>query len=289
MAVAWFNGRLVDGFIPLDPADRGLTLGEGVFETVAVFNAHPAYLGPHLDRLEKGTEVLGIALSRSTIEQGISEIISAHRCRSGILRITATAGPGLRGLAASATEPTILITLAPWQEAMLNQPVKLATSAIRRNEHSPACRLKTLAYIDNILAAREAARAGADDALMLNTAGRPVCSTISNLFAIDGRALITPPVAEGALPGIMRARVLALAKSVDLDPVERPMTLADLHSAGAVFLTNSIRLTRPVTAIDNVQISQAASEPVQAMFDTLCREILRETGGDPRQADGTNL
>jgi branched-chain amino acid aminotransferase len=124
---------------------------------------------------------------------------------------------------------------------------------------------------------------------MLNTAGRPVCSTISNLFAIDGRALITPPVAEGALPGIMRARVLALAKSVDLDPVERPLTLADLHSARAVFLTNSIRLIRPVTAIDNVQISQAASAPIQTIFDTLCREILRETGGDPRQADGTNL
>src|SRR6185369_16349941 len=114
----------------------------------------------------------------------------------------------------------------------------------------PASRLKTLSYIDCILAAREAARAGVDDALVLNTAGRIACSTIANVFVITGTSLLTPPISEGALPGIIRGRVLALAKAAELAADERPMSIAELMSADAVFLTNSIRLVRPVAAIE---------------------------------------
>jgi branched-chain amino acid aminotransferase len=289
MTVAWFNGRLVEGVVRLDPSDRGLTLGDGLFETIAVFNAKPAYLGPHLDRLESGARLLGIEFSRAMIESGASEIIAAQDRGSRILRLSLTRGPGARGLAASTTGPTVLMTLSPSQKEALNQPVRLATSSIRRNEHSPASRLKTLSYVDNVLAAREAAKAGADDALMLNTAGRPVCTTISNIFIVRARALITPPVAEGVLPGIIRARLLGLAKRLGFDPTERPLTLAELLAADALFLTNSVRLIRPVVALDNSEISRAKGDRVLSLFDALCEEIFRETGGDPRMADGRNL
>jgi branched-chain amino acid aminotransferase len=278
MANAWLDGRLITGPIPLDPFDRGLTLGDGLFETIAVFNARPAYLRAHLDRLEAGAKALAIDLSVAYIESGIAQLLAGGDPPNAILRITVTRGSGLRGLAGSGSQATLLMTLVPWQKATVNVPVRLATSAILRNQHSPSSSIKTLSYVDNVLAARDAAKAGADDALMLNTAGRIACTTIANLFAINGTKLMTPPPSEGVLPGIIRGRVLTLADSLGLSPEERPMTLADLASAAAVFLTNSIRLVRPVTEIDGYRLPETGNGRIGSVFSGLCDEIARELG-----------
>ena len=289
MANTWLDGRLVEGPVALDPSDRGLTLGDGLFETIAVFNGRPAYLAPHLGRLEYGAKLLGIDVARSSIESGILELVGQDRRESGILRITITRGAGGRRLAGSASEPTRLITIAPWPKEIANASVRLATSSLRRNEHSPASRLKTLSYVDNILAAREAIAAGGDDALLLNTAGRVACSTISNLFVIDGIELITPPLAEGVLPGIIRARLLGLAKSIGLSAAERPLNAAELLTTDAVFLTNSVRLIRPVIAIDSIATSRAAYQHLKSLSDALCADMAEETGADPSEMAGINL
>jgi len=119
----------------------------------------------------------------------------------------------------------------------------------RRNEHSPLARVKSLNYLDNILARREAAENGADDAILLNTRGRVAETTIANLFAlIDGR-VVTPSVAEGALPGIARGLILER-----LEVAERPLTLAELRRAGEIVLTNSLGV-RPVVAVDGVPLT----------------------------------
>jgi branched-chain amino acid aminotransferase len=278
MPNTWFNGKLIDGAIPLDPFDRGLTLGDGVFETIAVFNGKPAYLAAHLDRLVHGGRVLGINVPRTFIANGTGQLLAGHGRENGILRITITRGSGVRGLAGAGAAPTALITLTPWQKGTLNAPVRLATSSIRRNEHSPLSSLKTLSYAGNILAARDAAAVGADDALLLNTSGRIASSTISNLFAIWGSTLATPSSTEGVLPGIIRARILALAKIAGLAAEERPISPAELLSADAVFLTNSLRLIRPVTSLDGKPLSSSESERLRAVFDALCEDIARETG-----------
>src|SRR5207237_7516649 len=98
MANTWLDGRLVEGPVALDPSDRGLTLGDGLFETIAVFNGRPAYLAPHLGRLEYGAKLLGIDVARSSIENGILELVGQHRRQSGIIRVTIplTAGPRRR-------------------------------------------------------------------------------------------------------------------------------------------------------------------------------------------------
>ena len=278
MANSWLDGRLVEGKIPLDPSDRGLTLGDGLFETIAVFNRNPAYLEAHLDRLANGAEQLGIEVSRAFIESGVFQLLADHGVPNGILRITITRGSGARGLASPGSHATVLITLLAWQKGTLNAAVRLATSSIRRNEHSPASRLKTLSYMDCILAAREAARAGVDDALLINTAGRIACSTIANVFVVTGPSLLTPPISEGVLPGIIRGRVLGLARAVELAADERPVSIAELMSADAVFLTNSIRLVRPVTAIDGDPAPQSATEQVRRLFAKLCDEIADQSG-----------
>jgi branched-chain amino acid aminotransferase len=278
MSAVWFDGALVEGRIPVDPGDRGLTLGDGLFETIAIFNGKPVYLKAHLDRLDSGARELGIRVSRREIESGIAELLRTSSFGHAILRLTVTRGVGARGLSAESDRPALLITLAPWQLGTIYAPVRLATSSIRRNQSSPASRLKSLSYIDNILAAREASKAGANDALLLNMQGRVACSTIANVFLIAGQSLITPPLSEGVLPGITRARVLALARAAGLVADERPIAPADLFSSGAVFLTNSIRLIRPVMAIDGQTLPKPGLDRIRSIFDLLMADIAGSTG-----------
>lgn len=275
----WFNGALVTGPLAIDPGDRGLLLGDGLFETVAVFAGKPVWLADHLDRLEAGAKTLGLPADRSKIEAAIAETLGASPHPHGILRITLTRGAGVRGLAADGNAPSLLVTLSAWVKGMLFAPAKLVTSTIRRNETSPASRLKTLSYVDNILAAREAAAAQCDDALLLNTKGRVAATTIANVFVLSGGRLATPPLTAGILPGIARRKLLTLTQAE-----ERDIAPAELLLADAVFLTNSLRLVRPVHALDGRQLRHDESA-LALFFEQLCASVVTETGFDPRQAD----
>ena len=118
----------------------------------------------------------------------------------------------------------------------------------RRNECSPLSRIKALPYLDNVLALQEARAHGADEAILLNTRGSIACASSANVFALRGGRLETPPISDGALPGTMRALVLALAKEVGLVAAENQLRAEDLAGADEVFLTNSIsRLTATCT------------------------------------------
>ncbi len=277
MSLVWFNGRLIDGPLPLDPADRGLLLGDGVFETIAVINGKPLWLEEHLARLAKTAAELGIAADLVLIRKAIAALpgeAGAH-----VLRVTLTRGPAARGLASGGDNPSLLATLDPLPRSFLLQPVRLATSAVRRNEFAPSSRLKTLSYADAIAAARQAAASGAGDALMLNTSGRAASSTIANLFLLRGQELVTPNLSQGILPGVMRRAVLDLAPGLGLDPVERAVLPVELASADAVFLTNSLRLIRPVTALDGRGLGK---RPLEAIVNALCARAAAQCGSDPR-------
>lgn len=278
-ATVWFNGELVNDRLAVDPGDRGLLLGDGVFETVAVFSGKPVWLAEHLERMIEAAKTLSIPAERGNIEAAIAETLRATPHRHGILRITLTRGAGVRGLAADGSTPSLLVTLAPWIKGMLFAPATIITSTIRRNETSPASRLKTLSYIDNILAAREAAAARCDDALLLNTQGRVAATTIANVFLLKDGRLATPPINAGILPGIARRKLLTLTQAE-----EREIMPAELHEAEALFLTNSLRLIRPVHTLDGRNLRHA-DEASMRYFEQLCASVVAETGFDPRQAD----
>jgi branched-chain amino acid aminotransferase len=263
--IVWHDGRLVDGPLAIDPADRGLLLGDGAYETIAVHRRQAVWRREHIARLIRTLTFLGIPVETDTIEQGIDAVLQQE---DGILRVTVTRGPTARGLAGTGDKPSILITLAPWIAGLEFAPAKLITAKTRRNERSMATRHKTLSYIDNILAAREAQ--GADDALMLNTAERLACSTIANVFIVQGTRLITPPESEGALPGIARQKLIEAAKNLGLEPAVRPIEPAELTSDTALFLTNSLRLLRPVTHLDGRLC--AAPEPAFSRLAAALRE-----------------
>lgn len=254
------NGAPVDGAAaPFDLADRGLTLGDGLFETIAVFGGRPAALGAHLDRLSAAAAEIRLPVDRAFCEAEVKALAADAGEGDCIVRLTVTRGAGARGLAIPDDgAATVIAASSPYPAAMRFTPIRLATVSVRRNPTSFASCAKTLSYLDGVLAFDEAKRAGADDALMLNTAGRVASTAMANLFAVIGDELVTPPVSEGVLPGIVRGMVLAMAPDMGLKPFERPLTGRELMNADAAFATNSVRLIMAVTAIDGRDIKTSA-------------------------------
>lgn len=254
--------------------DRGFTLGDGVFDTALALGGVVFARERHVGRLMAAAHQLGIAAARARVDAAIDAALTGEPT---ILRTTVTRGTAARGLwPASAGEPTIVVTAAPWSPALLGQPARLVTATGRRNEFSPTASLKTLGYLDHILAAREAAAAGVDDALILNTQGRVACTTIANVFALIAGRLITPSLAEGCLPGIVRALVIEAAPALGLSVEERPLVPEALSGADAVFLTNSVRFLRPVRALDSVLLAQ--DKAVAALMKVLSAQVGKECG-----------
>jgi branched-chain amino acid aminotransferase/4-amino-4-deoxychorismate lyase len=155
------------------------------------------------------------------------------------VRLTLTAGVGGRGLdRPEPPQPLLIATAAPAPKPIA--PARVILSAVRRNDRSPVSRLKSLSYLDNVLARREAHAAGADEAVMLNTDGRLACAAAANLFWLKDGRLFTPAIGCGVLPGIMRARVLAAARDRKVEVAEVAEGPEILVSAQAMFVTNSL-------------------------------------------------
>ena len=258
----YLNSRLVaDDEARIDPTDRGLTLGDGLFETIAVRGRRAARTDAHLARLGDGAEVIGLAipLAGDELKAALQDVIEANAIDEGVLRLTLTRGPAPRGLWSPVpAQPTLLITGA-CQDLTSQEPVTaVIATTTRRNEHSPLSGIKSTSCLDGILAAREAAKRGANDALLLNGAGNLAEATAANLFVVIDSGAVTPPVDDGAMPGVMRADVFRV-----LSATERTLGPADLSSASEAFLTNSLGI-RPLTAVDREPIGDGNPGPVTA-------------------------
>ncbi|WP_350333729.1 aminotransferase class IV [Coralliovum pocilloporae] len=279
----WANGRLLDTTEQaVDLTDRGLLLGDGLFETLPVFNGVPFKLDEHIKRLSEAAVLLGLFIEKAVLRNAVQAVAKKNPNGHGIVRLTVTRGSGGRGLTPPMTaSPSIFAVLMPWTPGIAFEPVKLATSTIRRNDRSPVSRIKSLGYLDNILAQREVTKLGAGDALILNTAGRVCCTTIANLFLFDGKKLVTPPLFEGVLPGIMRQMLLTEAKTLNVPFEERPVLREDLTSAQVVFITNSLRFTRQVTELDRKPLGSRAAELVRHFSLQLLERAREDCGGLP--------
>lgn len=243
MAPVWFQNALCsDADARLPVSERGFLLGDGLFETIRIRAGQPCLWSAHRQRLTHGCDILGLPQPPWEIieQQAIQALITARHCVDGSMRLTWTRGSGgPRGLLPSGQEtPTLLITVSPAAapSGFVLPGLSLITASVtRRNEFSPMSRLKSLNYGDGLLARREAAAAGADDAVLLNTQGRVAETSIASLFLyLEGRWL-TPPVSEGALPGVRRQQILAAGLAE-----EAPLTPASLASAGALVVTNAL-------------------------------------------------
>lgn len=231
--------------------DRGFLFGDGVFDTMIVVDGRMVAGDAHVDRLCRHAAGIGMTMDRSRIENGLAAALSGLGSEPAIVRTTVSRGVTARGLWPSAVPaPTIEISVSAFDPSLIGRATALVTSEIPRNHRSPIARIKSLNYLDNILATRDAQAAGADEALLLNTDGNVACSTMANLFALVGTTLMTPPSGDGAMDGTVRASLLADPPD-GLTAIERSLTPDDVRNADAVFLTNSVRLSRPVRRLDD--------------------------------------
>jgi branched-chain amino acid aminotransferase/4-amino-4-deoxychorismate lyase len=221
--------------------DRGLLLGDGLFETLLALDGDLPHLSAHLDRMAAGCDVLNLPFDRDEAGRVVREAMPEEGRFA--VRLTLTAGSGGRGLdRPAAPVPVLFAKAAP--SAPVTTPATAIIASTRRNEGSPASRLKTLGYLDNVLARAEAKAAGADEAVMLNNRGEVACAAAANLFWIVGDRLFTPRLDCGALAGITRARLMALHE------VEEVAASAEvLETADAIFLTNSLIGVRQVSGL----------------------------------------
>jgi branched-chain amino acid aminotransferase len=263
----WLNGRLLpDGMRAIDAADRGLTLGDGLFETLRARAGQPVLAERHFARLREGARLLDIPIlhDEHVLAAEMAELLAASGIAEGALRLTLTRGPAPRGVLPPAEpRPTLLMTAAALPPPA--GPARLILASVtRRNEHSPLSRLKSLNYLDNILARQEAAARGADDALLLNLRGAVTESSIANLFLVLDGALVTPPLADGVLPGIARGLMIERCGAA-----ERSILPEELARAEAGFLSNSLGL-RPIAAIEGRELEApgAAFETCRALLET---------------------
>ena len=256
---AWLNGRFLDEDHAISIRDRGFLLGDGAFETVLVENGAPLFWPAHEARLRAGLDVLGIAPPAGF--DRVPEVVAALARREGLssaraaLRATVSRGVGPRGLAPDAgAEPTFLLTLSP-APVPCEQPMRrlMIVEDWPRRADAFAGFKHIGGYGANIAALAAARARGADDALMLNGAGRLACGSAGNVFVIDDDGQIaTPPTSEGALPGIVRAVLLARFKTIE----ERAISPHELPGARLV-LTNSL-----VGLIEGVLVDGASVDEI---------------------------
>lgn len=253
------NGKLLEASkARIEPTDRGLTLGDGLFETILVQGRQPMRVGAHLARLRNGASILDIPLASANhaLMDLLLETLQANSLSEGSLRLTLTRGPAPRGLAPPThPSPTLLITASKEPSPDMAPLAAIIATITRRNEHSPLSRCKCLNRLDDVLARKEAIKRGANEAILLNTAGRLAEAAAANLFlAIEGE-LATPPVDEGALPGVMRAEIMAANRVV-----ERPLTPKDLAGATEAFISNSLGI-RPLASINGIPVGGGQPGP----------------------------
>ncbi|GGD87013.1 4-amino-4-deoxychorismate lyase [Aureimonas endophytica] len=275
----WLDGeRFETARVPFDLGDRGLLLGDGVFDTALVANGRAVFRDQHLARLEAACAALAIPFDRAAAERVMDA--AAAEAGAGSLRLTVTRGAGPRGLAPPPSpRPSMIATFAAGAPLVAFAPIRLRQTAIRRNETSPLSRLKTLNYLDAVLAAGEARREGFDEALFLNSRGRVACAGTGNLFALTAGRLTTPPLADGVLPGILRAVLLDLAPRLGLAVAEASLAPAELFGAEAVFMTNSLRLLAPVAAIDAREFPSSRVHPdLRRLAEALADAVAEDCG-----------
>jgi branched-chain amino acid aminotransferase len=257
--IVYLNGnflRISDASI--SPKDRGLLLGDGIFETILYHNTKLEFLSLHWERFHKSAAYLKIplAIQFEELETCIYNLIALNnlQAKTASIRITLTRGISERGILPPITpSSTLLITANEYKP--IDKYFSLIVTKIVRNECSPTTSIKTTNYIDNILARMEAADKGADDAVILNTKQNIAETSIANLFLVKHGTVYTPPISDGALPGIIRAVILNACMEHQIPCSEKTITISDLMGGDEIFLTNSLMGIKKVTTLGKKEFS----------------------------------
>ena len=265
--------------------DHGLLYGDGIFEGIRFYNGRVFRLEEHLERLWDSARsiCLDIPISQRAMSEALLETIRKNDLRDGYIRLIVTRGVGNLGLnPEQCKHPSIIIIVAQialYTEAVYRNGLSVVTCATRRTNPSalnPA--VKSLNYLNNIMARIEANLAGADEALMLNDEGNVAECTADNVFVIKHGQIFTPPITAGALRGITRAVVFEIAAELGIKVTETDITRHDVFIADECFLTGTAAEIIPVVKADGRLIRNGKPGPISTRMIARFREITRGTG-----------
>ena len=278
------NGELVDKEdARISVFDHGLLYGDGVFEGMRSYSGSVFRLDEHLDRLWQSAAAiqLKIPVSKEEMAAAVNETLAANRIEDGYIRLLVTRGAGTLGLDPNRCDQpqviiiTDLITLYP--DEFYQDGLEIVTARTIRN-HPQALdpQIKSLNYLNNILAKIEGLEAGCVEALMLNHQGEVAECTGENIFIVRDQQLLTPPLEAGILHGITRGTVMELARNDGIGVVETTISLDDLYGADECFLTGSAAEVVPVIKVDGNVIGDGTPGPITARLTSLFRQAVQQ-------------
>jgi len=265
--------------------DHGLLYGDGVFEGIRFYNDRVFRLDEHVDRLWDSARsiALEIPMSKSELVAATLETIRQNDLHDGYIRLIVTRGPGSLGLSPdSCRRPSVIViaaTIALYPEDLYHQGLTMVTCSTRRT--SPAAlspRVKSLNYLNNILAKLEAQNAGAGEGLMLNEQGYVAECTGDNLFIVKNGQMSTPHLNSGILEGVTRAVVFELAEKLEIRTMECELTKYDIYTADECLLTGTAAEVIPAVQLDRRLIGNGQPGPVTLKLIESFRELTRTTG-----------
>lgn len=260
--------------------DHGFLYGDGVFEGIRVYDGNLFRLEEHIARLYESakTIALEIPLTQEEMIQATANTVAANEKKDAYIRLVVSRGPGDLGIDPAkcnrATVVIIVATIALFPEEFYQKGVNLITASVRRIPmESLDPRVKSLNYLNNILAKLEAKNAGCLEAVMLNHHGLVAECTTDNIFMVKNGVLKTPDLMQGALAGITRAAVLDLARERSIETQETVMALHDLYNADECFLTGTGAEIVPVVGIDGRKIDDGKPGPMTKTLLAAFREL----------------
>lgn len=283
MAAIFLNGRLVDRQnAVISVYDHGFLYGDGVFEGLRVYNRKVFKLKEHLIRLYESARHIALVIPQ-TLEELAADTkacVEASGMSDGYVRLVVSRGEGNLGLdPRSCPKPTVVIIvdgIKLYPAEMYEQGMEVVTAATIRN-HPDALdpRVKSLNYLNNILAKLEANRAGVPEAIMLNHLGHVAECTADNIFIVKNGVLSTPARHSGILDGVTRQTVLELAVKLGIPHREETLTRHDLFTADEMFLTGSGAEIVPVTKVDSRPIGPGTPGPITGKLRQAYHTLVR--------------
>ncbi len=265
--------------------DHGLLYGDGIFEGIRAYNGRVFKLKEHIDRLFCSAKalLLDVPMTHAQIIHAVVETCRQNRVRDGYIRLVVTRGMGTLGLnPRRCKKPSVIIiagTIQLYPPELYENGMEIVTVPTTRNLHSalnPA--IKSLNYLNNILAKIEANIAGVEEAILLNAEGYVAECTGDNLFIVHGGQLLTPPLSAGALYGITRATVMDLAREAGIPVSETNLTRYDIFNADECFLTGTGAEIVPVVKVDGRVIGAGKPGKLSRMLEEKYRALTRVSG-----------
>jgi branched-chain amino acid aminotransferase len=269
---AWIDGALValeDARVSV--LDHGLVVGDGVFETMRVYDGVPFAWTRHIARLRNSAEGLGLALpDLDRLREAAAAVLDANDLFEARLRVTVTGGPAPPGSGRGDAPPTVFVVASPLEPAPPATDVVLAPWT--RNENGALVGLKTISYAANVRALAYARERGASEAIFANTQGNLCEATGSNVFCVVDGVCVTPPATAGCLLGVTRALLLELGADI----VERDLPIGDLARADEAFLSSTTREVQAIAHVDGVALP-AAPGPFAAGLAAAFKNLVAES------------